>query len=60
MENKVLDYLDEMLKAPGRLTGIELEWVRKIDHTMAQYDNPNPSGRQTEVIIDIYRRFSSP
>jgi hypothetical protein len=46
-----------MLKAPGRLRSIELEWVKKIDNTMARYAYPCPTERQAEVITDIYRRF---
>ena len=57
MSDMILDYMDEMLKNPERLTAVELDWVEKIDHTIAQYTNPAPTSRQAEVVMDIYIKF---
>ena len=57
MSSDTLDCVDEMLKNPDRLTESELEWVERIDRTMASYTDPSPTQRQAEVILDIYRRF---
>jgi hypothetical protein len=57
MNNTIVDYIDEMLKNPQHLTGEEWEWVKTIDMTMAQYEDPAPTRRQAEVIIDIYKKY---
>ena len=51
--------VNEMLKEPKFLTEDELEWVKLIDDTCAQYREPEMTSRQQTVILDIYGKFSA-
>lgn len=58
MTKDPFEMVDEMLKNADRLTGKELEWVEKIDRTVAGFHYVDFTPRQREVVESIYgKRF---
>ena len=57
MSRKILEQIDEMLKNSEFLSAQELVWVKRIDDTMAGFENSAPTHRQTEGIESIYDAF---
>jgi hypothetical protein len=55
--DKTFDKIDEMLKRPYKLAKTELTWVKRIDKTVARFNNTEITPRQREVINDIHTRF---
>lgn len=55
--DKTFDKIDAMLRRPYKLSKNELNWIRKIDRTVARFNNTEITPRQREVINDIYARF---
>lgn len=54
------EMLDELLRNKSKLRKIELDWVKKIDETAANFDyREDLTPRQAAVIRDIYRKFKT-
>ncbi len=53
------DLIEELLRAPDKLTQSELEWVKRIDKTTSKFNSLQFTTKQKEVIESIYEKYKS-